>query len=111
MSALDIFLLYILSILSEQAANPRCKRRCRRENDDQLQQLTFYVVSVFPVFVYAFHLRIIMLKKLKFHQQKVIKEDHIVYLVYREYRHESQKKLKESKSASESIPYGYSSYT
>ena len=90
---------------SEQCAYPRGKRGCRREYYKQFQQLALYVEAVLSALERAFRFREIMLKELEFHQQEVIKANHVIDLVNGKYCHKTQKELPEIKTASEAVPY------
>ena len=71
-----------LPLSHKQCTYPCCQCRCCREYDQDLQQLAPDVVSVFPVFIYFFYLRIVVLEETELAKQEVIEADHIVKLVY-----------------------------
>lgn len=91
-------------VYSKQAADPCGKSRNRREYDEKLKQLTFYIKAVLFWRIDASHFWKIVLEKTKLHKQEIIEADHVVKLVDSKYDHKSYKELPECKTTSEAIP-------
>ena len=74
---------------SQQAADPRSQRGCRRENDKKLQQLAFDVKAVLSPFHNVSRFRIVVLEKTELQQPEVIEKYHVIDFIYGEQGKES----------------------
>ena len=94
----------LLHTISKQRTYPCRQSRDHREDDQKLYQLTLYVVSVPSASGHTLNFRKIELEKVKLHKQEIIEECHVVYLIDRKDKDESEKELPKCKSASKSVP-------